>query len=512
MTSLRNLLLLLIVSGLMASGLLTATSMWGGVATTDSAQRALVSKDVTADILPPPLYLIELRLVLSQAVEGSMALAAAQAEAARLEKEYGERVTYWSQNPPFGLQAQLLGKQHEEGLRFIAASHAVMAALAGGDNVGAQAALKAAHAVYLAHRAGVDDTVKVSTAFSDAAMASLETMQRNLRIAQLAVFALSAVTLLALGRWAHRTIWSAAGGEPSVAAAIANAVAAGDLGVRVPVAAGDEASVMAAMARMCASLARIVGQVRASSDSMATASMQIAHGNNDLSARTEQQASALEETAASMEQLGATVRQNADNAVHASRLAIEANDAAMKGGAAVGRVVDTMKSINGSARQIADIVGVIDGIAFQTNLLALNAAVEAARAGEQGRGFAIVATEVRNLAGRSAQAAREIKSLIGTSVDRVEQGVGLADLAGATMDEVMCSIRRVSDIVAEISAASVEQSAGVVQVGEAVAQMDQATQSNAVLVEQSAAAAESLKTQARELVQAVAVFQLGAVA
>jgi len=508
MKSLRSLLLLLIVSGLLASGVLTATSMWGASRTTDAAERALVAKDVTADILPPPLYLIELRLVLSEAVEGSMPLATAQAEAARLEKEYGERVSYWTQNPPYGLQAQLLGRQHEAGQRFIAASHEVMKALAAGDTTTAQAALKTANTAYLAHRAGVDDTVKVSTAFADAAMASLEQMQRDLRFAQVVVFALSAVLLLGLGRWAHRAVWQAAGGEPAHAAAIATEVAAGNLAVDVPVAAGDHASVMAAMQRMCTNLAAIVAQVRQSSDSMAAASVQIAQGNSELSARTEQQASALEETAASMEQLSVTVKHNADHAVQAARLAEAANDAAMKGGEAVGRMVDTMRAFNDSSRQIADIVGVIDGIAFQTNILALNAAVEAARAGEQGRGFAIVAGEVRTLASRSAQAAREIKTLIGRSVDRAEQGAGIAEIAGTTMDEVLASIRRVSDEVAQISAASVEQSAGVAQVGEAVAQMDQATQSNAALVQQSAAAADSLRRQSQHLVDAVTVFRL----
>ena len=383
-----------------------------------------------------------------------------------------------------------------------------MAALASGDTAGTQAALKSANEAYLAHRAGVDETVKVSTAFADAAMDSLARTQRNLHITQLSVFALAAVVLLGLGRWVHRAVWSSAGGEPAHAAAIATAVASGDLGVDVPVAPGDERSVMAAMQRMCANLSGIVAQVRDSSDSMATASARIAQGNGELSARTEQQASALEQTAASMEQLGTTVRHNADHAVQARGLAAQANEAAVKGGAAVGRMVDTMKSINDSSRQIADIVGVIDGIAFQTNILALNAAVEAARAGEQGRGFAVVAGEVRTLAGRSAQAAREIKSLIGASVGRAEQGAAIAAAAGSSMDDVLGSIRRVSDVVAEISAASVEQSAGVAQVGQAVAQMDQATQSNAALVEQSAAAAESLRVQADQLVRAVQVFRL----
>jgi methyl-accepting chemotaxis protein len=239
------------------------------------------------------------------------------------------------------------------------------------------------------------------------------------------------------------------------------------------------------------------------------ASAEIAQGNNDLSRRTEEQASALEETAASMEQLSATVKQNADNAKQANQLAMGASTVAVKGGEVVSQVVTTMKGINDSSKKIADIISVIDGIAFQTNILALNAAVEAARAGEQGRGFAVVASEVRSLAGRSADAAKEIKGLITASVERVEQGTALVDEAGATMTEVVTSIRRVTDIMGEISAASSEQSAGVAQVGEAITLMDQATQQNAALVEESAAAAESLKQQAQQLVQAVQVFELG---
>ena len=272
----------------------------------------------------------------------------------------------------------------------------------------------------------------------------------------------------------------------------------------------DEFSaLLQAMQDMQASLSRIVSEVRGNAEGVATASAQIAQGNQDLSQRTEEQASALEETAASMEQLGATVKQNADNARQANQLAQGASTVALKGGEVVGQVVRTMKGINDSSKKIADIISVIDGIAFQTNILALNAAVEAARAGEQGRGFAVVASEVRSLAGRSADAAKEIKSLITASVERVEQGSALVDQAGATMTEIVSSIKRVTDIMGEISAASTEQSQGVAQVGEAVGQMDQVTQQNAALVEESAAAAESLKVQAQQLVQAVAVFKLG---
>ncbi len=264
----------------------------------------------------------------------------------------------------------------------------------------------------------------------------------------------------------------------------ARAIADGDLATEVPPGGKDEmGQLLNALGDMRANLARVVSGVRSNAEGVASASAQIASGNNDLSARTEQQASALEETAASMEELGSTVRQNADNARAANQLAVSASTVAVQGGDVVAEVVETMKGINASSNKIADIISVIDGIAFQTNILALNAAVEAARAGEQGRGFAVVAGEVRNLAGRSAEAAKEIKALITASVERVEQGTALVDKAGATMTEVVSAIRRVTDIMGEISAASSEQSAGVGQVGEAVTQMDQATQQNAALVE-----------------------------
>ena len=293
------------------------------------------------------------------------------------------------------------------------------------------------------------------------------------------------------------------------AVVIMRAVAAGDLNMHFKADGRNETGLLlGGLHAMQTRLAAVVGQVRSGAEGVATASAQIAQGNNDLSSRTDQQASALQQTAASMEQLNATVKQNADNARQANQLALGASTVAVQGGEVVGQVVDTMKDINASSKRIVDIIGVIDGIAFQTNILALNAAVEAARAGEQGRGFAVVASEVRSLAQRSAEAAKEIKSLISASVERVEQGTALVDKAGATMQEVVASIRRVTDIVGEISAASSEQRTGVAQVGEAITQMDQATQQNSALVEESAAAAESLKLQAHQLVDAVAFFRL----
>jgi len=290
---------------------------------------------------------------------------------------------------------------------------------------------------------------------------------------------------------------------------ITNAVAQGDLTVAIHARGKDEiAQLLGGLTAMRDNLAQVVAGVRGNAQGVASASAEIASGNNDLSIRTEEQASALQETAASMEELSSTVKQNADNARQANQLAMSASTVAGQGGDVVAEVVTTMKGINDSSKKIADIISVIDGIAFQTNILALNAAVEAARAGEQGRGFAVVAGEVRNLAQRSAEAAKEIKSLITASVERVEQGSQLVDKAGTTMTEVVGAIRRVTDIMGEISAASSEQSTGVSQVGEAVTQMDQVTQQNAALVEEMAAAASSLSHQAQALVGAVAVFKL----
>ena len=298
------------------------------------------------------------------------------------------------------------------------------------------------------------------------------------------------------------------GGEPRQASEAVQAMAAGDLGVTIDVPPGQEDSLLGRIQAMQRSLSGVVQRVRLNADSVATASQEIASGNFDLSQRTVDQASSLQNTAASMEHVGATVRQNAENATQANHLATSASSIASSGGELARKVVETMREIDESSRRIADIIGVIDGIAFQTNILALNAAVEAARAGEQGRGFAVVAGEVRNLAQRSADAAKEIKSLITASVERVQRGTELVDQSGATMAEIVSAIDRVTQIMGEISSASVAQSGGVSEVGQAIQQMDQATQHNAALVEQTAAAAESLKQQAGELVAAVSVFRL----
>nr|WP_315191231.1 methyl-accepting chemotaxis protein [uncultured Albidiferax sp.] len=357
-----------------------------------------------------------------------------------------------------------------------------------------KAYLDALEALMLAQRQDIDQQAQ--------GMADNTTQGRNLLIA------VGTVSLL----FGVGSAWRLAGSitQPLAEAnRAARQVAAGDLTGRMVVQRQDEVGqLVTSLQDMQANLVRVVGSVRQGSESVSTASAEIAEGNHDLSVRTENQAAALQETAASMQELSSTVRQNADNSARANQLALRASTVAAQGGAVVGQVVQTMKGINDSSQKIADIIGVIDGIAFQTNILALNAAVEAARAGEQGRGFAVVASEVRSLAGRSAEAAKEIKVLISASVERVAQGTSLVDQAGSTMAEVVSAIRQVSDIVGEISAASNEQSAGVSQIGEAVTQMDQATQQNAALVEEMAAAASSLQGQASDLVRVVAQFKL----
>jgi methyl-accepting chemotaxis protein len=375
-------------------------------------------------------------------------------------------------------------------------SHAAaLEGLTGSGRTAYQASAKTLDALVTLNRKGADASASIARAAYDQGILDM-----------IVILVLAVAMTTALTAWIVRMVTR----PLQLAVDASNAIAGGDLSAEIRSEGRDEtAQLLQGLAQMQRQLALVVGDVRRNAEGVATASAQIAQGNLDLSARTEQQASALEETAASMEELSSTVRQNAANAQQANRLAGNASVVAVSSGEVVAEVVDTMRGISESSRRIGDIIGTIDGIAFQTNILALNAAVEAARAGEQGRGFAVVASEVRHLAQRSADAAKEIKTLIGDSVARVEQGTLLVDRAGTTMTEVVDSIQRVTEIMAEISTASIEQSQGVSQVGEAVTQMDQATQQNAALVEESAAAADSLKGQAEHLVHAVAFFKLG---
>ncbi|MEH0165012.1 methyl-accepting chemotaxis protein [Roseateles microcysteis] len=385
------------------------------------------------------------------------------------------------------------------------AARAVVAVNAGNAEEGRRIQGGEARQAYLRASKDLQDLVDINAKGASASALHAEQVFGSAQMWLLSVSALAAAAAIAMALFLIRAITA----PLAQAVQVADQVADGDLSQRINFEGSDEtARLLAALQRMQQALAATVGTVRQGAESVASASAQIAQGNVDLSARTEEQASSLEQTSATMEELSATVRQNADSAQQANQLAKSASTVARDGGAVVGEVVTTMRGIEDSSKRIADIIGTIDGIAFQTNILALNAAVEAARAGEQGRGFAVVASEVRSLAQRSAEAAKEIKSLINDSVERVQTGTLLVDRAGKTMGDIVTSVQRVADIVGEISSASSEQSAGIAQVGEAVTQLDHATQQNAALVEESTAASESLKAQAATLLEAVASFRL----
>jgi len=400
-----------------------------------------------------------------------------------------------------------LAKCKESAERYLASAERVFALLDGG---GRDAAGKLAYGeTYTALHTLAGDL----RAFNDLQQQRLESAAARSTASanrgRMLIIALGVIALL-LGAASSWLVTHSVTSPMRQAIDAANRVKDGDLTVAIRSSGRDEtAQLLAAMAAMSANLRQVVGAVRSGVDSVTTASAQIASGNQDLSSRTEQQASNLQETASSMEQFTSTIQQSADNAKQANQLAAAASKTASRGGVVVERVVATMNEITAASKRIADIIQVIDGIAFQTNILALNAAVEAARAGEQGRGFAVVASEVRSLAQRSAQAAKEIKDLIGDSVQKVDAGGLQVAEAGETMNEIVKQVSRVCDLIGEISAAADEQSSGIAQVNQAVGQMDQVTQQNAALVEQSAAAAESLKTQAQQLSQAVSVFKLG---
>jgi methyl-accepting chemotaxis protein len=358
------------------------------------------------------------------------------------------------------------------------------------------------------YRASMQTLITRQTAVIDEIGAGIHERSTQSAWAIVALSAASVLLALLLGWMISRSLLKQLGGEPAYAAGITDRIAAGDLTVQVELRPDDRSSLLYSIAAMRGRLAAIVSEVRGATDAVASASGQIASGNLDLSSRTEQQAGALEETASSMEQLTATVKQNAEFARQANQLASAASGVAVRGGEVVAQVVTTMESITASSKQIVDIIGVIDGIAFQTNLLALNAAVEAARAGEQGRGFAVVASEVRNLAQRSASAARDIKQLIGKSVETIANGATLVDEAGLTMNDMVASVKRVSDIMQQIMLAGAEQQAGIEQINQAIIEMDGVTQQNTALVEQAAAAAESLQGQSSHLAGLVSVFKV----
>lgn len=508
MNTLRGKLWMLVAVALAALSLLMAVASIGQSRSTDAVEQTLMSKDVGADILPPPLYLVELRLVLSMALDGSMPLDQAKQEVQRLSSEYNARITYWRSQHLGGIDTHLFGAQHTHGQAFIEAAKPVLDALANGDAAGAKAALTAAHAQYQQHRKGVDQTVTVANEFGKQTMEVYQRAHDHQIVWSAITFLASTIALGALSFSVTRSVLRSTGGEPDEVARLANAVANGQLNVDVPVQAGDQHSVMASMAQMCSSLKKIVQSVHLSTDAIATGAQQIAIGNMDLSNRTEQQAANLQQTASAMEEFSGTVQTSAETARKASSLAQAAREAAQKGDNTVDQVVNTMNEISNSSKRIGEITAVINGIAFQTNILALNAAVEAARAGEQGRGFAVVAAEVRNLAQRAATAAKEINDLISQSVSSVEAGTELVATAGENMKDIVNQVMQVTDLIGEISIATSEQTQGIGIVSQAITNLDSSTQQNAALVEESAAAANSLKTQANALVNLVHFFKI----
>jgi methyl-accepting chemotaxis protein len=503
--SLRSSLVAIALAGGLAALAVLAQALWSFSSLDRSAREAMVAKDVVADILPPPMYLIELRLALSRAVEQTLPLDEAVKEVDRLESEYQRRVDYWSANPPFGLEKQLLGPQHAAAQQLIAlARTAVLDKLQAGDVAGARAGLKSVDQAYLAHRALVDATVRAGDEFAQRSIQSFDATRVR------GSWTMPAVTLALLFAMAlcyvlaRRSIL----GPVRECLTLATAVAAGDLTRIVPTDRNDElGGLQRALVDMSAELAQLVDDLRDGIDQMAAASGQIARGNDDLSSRTQQQAAALEQTAASMEQMTATVKQNADNASAANELSTSARNSAERGECVVARTTTAMADISAASARMRDIIGVIDEIAFQTNLLALNAAVEAARAGDQGRGFAVVASEVRNLAQRSAAAAREIKGLIGDSAAKVDGGSQLVAESGDTLGGIIVGVKKLGDIIAEIAAAGSEQAHGIEQVSNAVMQMDATTQQNAALVEEAAAASKVMQDRARQLVRRVGFFR-----
>ncbi|NDP60521.1 MAG: methyl-accepting chemotaxis protein [Oxalobacteraceae bacterium] len=476
-------------------------------------QRIVQGKDLIADILPPPEYIIESYLVCLQI--GSASTDAEQAALTErlkvLQTDYQTRHTFWAgQSLDRDIATLLLQQAHEPAEAFYKmAFDAYLPALQKKDATAAAAAMQRMKPLYETHRQAIDQIVQLATKRGEADEAGAASQIRSATLWLLAILLLALTASILVAISTMRSLMKSLGGEPDYAADISNRIAGGDLSMEITLKPGDQSSMLFAMKTMQTVLSNIVGDIKQAVDSISTGSSQIATGNLDLSARTEAQAGALEETASAMEQLTTTVRQNADNSRAASALASSASTIASKGGAMVVDVVQTMDAISAASHRIADIIGTIDGIAFQTNILALNAAVEAARAGEQGRGFAVVATEVRNLAQRSASAAREIKELIGDAVSQVERGAQLVNQTGDTMQDIVDSVQRVTEVIGQITQSSIEQATGIEHINLAIVDMDQGTQENAALVEEAAAAASALRDQAGNLTRVTGAFRLG---
>ncbi|EJN09978.1 methyl-accepting chemotaxis protein [Herbaspirillum sp. YR522] len=480
----------------------------------DQVNRA--STEITTDWMPSIRTLAELKLLLARvrSFESQMAIYDGDAEAMTALVKRSQVVLGLLGTTLKAYEAEISAPAEKEVYpavknsvaEFLVEHEKIMAAFLANNNAeGRTLFLGRSNKIYPELLANLDKLVKINGEGSEAATKGADDTFKSGRVWIVAMLAAALLIGMALALYVARIIAA----PLSAAVAVAQRVAQGDLTADIKPESSDETGqLMLSLKAMNDSLLGVVGQVRGGTDTIATASTQIASGNLDLSSRTEEQASSLEQTASALEELTSTVKQNSDNARQANQLAVNASQVAEEGGKVVGQVVATMSSIKEASTRIVEIISVIDGIAFQTNILALNAAVEAARAGEQGRGFAVVASEVRSLAQRSASAAKEIKVLIDDSVTKVGAGTTLVETAGETMTEVVSSVRRVTDIVAEISAASQEQSVGIDEINRAVAQMDEVTQQNAALVEEAAAAAQSMQEQARNLSEVVSVFKL----
>lgn len=475
-------------------------------------QRIVQGKDLIADVLPPPEYIIEAYLVTLQ-LEKATDKAEQSTLVERLvtlKKDYDSRHAFWQkENLEPELAQTFLEKAHRPALSFFAiAFDEFVPALQKSDRDTAAAAAGRLKEAYEAHRSAVDKVVQLTMKRNEADEAQARDRIQTAIMLSAVIFLGSLIASFTVATAIARGLIRTLGGEPSYAMEVASRIATGDLKTKIEIKEGDGKSLLAAMRTMQETLAKIVYDIKTSADFVSTGAQQIAAGNGDLSQRTAEQSTSIDESSTSMARLTVTVRQNTENSRQANQLAHDASEVARKGGELVADVVKTMGEINASSKRVVDITGVIDGIAFQTNILALNAAVEAARAGEEGRGFAVVASEVRMLAQRCATAAKEIKQLIDDSVDRVSAGEQLVERAGATMDEIMVSVNRVTGIIDEISAASEEQAVGIEQINASMHLMDEMTQQNAALVEEAAAAAAGLEQQASMLTRSVALFSL----
>lgn len=491
---------------LFVSMVLLASSHFNVRSSSSAAERVFTAKDVTADILPPPMYLIEARLLAARVLDGSLSVNQGTADFARVQREYEQRFAYWTANKPYGLERHLLGKQHESAQALLLVLRTrVFEPLARGDAASAQAGLPAVDAAYEAHREAVDVTVSASLAFAEQQTVAYETAVDAVTRSNLIALLASTFLLISVFFWMVRHVWSSMGAEPHVLASLACAVASGDL--RRQVRTDHPRSVAGSLEAMRLRLREIVAATDESAREVVMAANQIAVGNHHLSERTQSLAHSVQEFHQSMKSLTDSVNAEAQVARSADELAVSASQVARLGGDAVAEVVLRMADITGSSRKITDIIAVINSIAFQTNILALNAAVEAARAGEQGRGFAVVASEVRSLAGRSAQASQEITGLIEASTRNVAAGSEQVDSAGNTMETIQERFREVSRLIELITESTVQQSGSIKGMMESVNSLDHLNQQNAALVEEAAASATSMQQQARVLAESVAVFK-----